>query len=166
MVTRLIFQLRGQVGMTLLERIEGAMRDAMRARDDQRTQTLRMAMAAAHNRRIELGRVLTDEEMVAVLDRQVKQRRESADAFRSGGREDRAADEEAEAAILREYLPEPLTPKELETLALAAIAETGASSPAEMGKVMGRLTPQTRGRADGREVSDLVRQLLSEGSGA
>ena len=152
--------------MTLLERIEGAMRDAMRARDDQRTQTLRMAMAAAHNRRIELGRVLTDEEMVAVLDRQVKQRRESADAFRSGGREDRAADEEAEAAILREYLPEPLTPKELETMARAAIAETGASSPGEMGKVMGRLTPQTKGRADGREVSELVRRLLSEGSGA
>jgi uncharacterized protein YqeY len=152
--------------MTLLERIEGAMRDAMRARDHQRTQTLRMAMAAAHNRRIELRRVLTDEEMVAVLDRQVKQRRESAEAFRSGGREDRAQDEEAEAVILREYLPEPLTSEELESLARAAIAETGASSPAEMGKVMGRLTPQTKGRADGRDVSELVRRLLSEGSGA
>jgi hypothetical protein len=104
--------------------------------------------------------------MVAILDRQVKQRRESADAFRSGGRGDRANDEEAEAVILREFLPEPLAPDELETMARAAIAETGASSPSEMGKVMGRLTPQTKGRADGREVSELVRRLLSEGSGA
>jgi uncharacterized protein YqeY len=152
--------------MTLLQRIEGAMRDAMRARDDRRTQTLRMAMAAAHNRKIELGRDLSDDEMVAVLDKQVKQRRESAEAFRSGRREDRANEEEAEAVILREFLPEPLAPDELETIARAAIAETGASSPSEMGKVMGRLTPQTKGRADGREVSELVRRLLAEGSGA
>jgi uncharacterized protein YqeY len=151
--------------MTLLERIETAMRDAMRARDSRRTDTLRMAMAAAHNRRIEVGRPLTDDDVVDVLARQVKQRRESVEAFRAGGREEAAAAEEAEAVILGEFLPEPLTGDELEALARAAIAETGASAPHDMGKVMGRLTPQVRGRADGRTLSDLVRRLLSAGAG-
>ncbi len=149
--------------MDLLGRIESAMRDAMRARDEQRTQTLRMAMAAAHNLRIERRRHLTDEEVVEVLGKQVKQRRESIAMYRDADRDDRAAAEEAEAAILAEFLPEPLTEDEIERLAGAAIAETGASSPAEMGKVMGRLSPQTRGRADGRAVSEVVRRLLVEG---
>jgi uncharacterized protein len=152
--------------MTLLQRIEGAMHDAMRARDDRRTQTLRMAMAAAHNRRIELRRDLTDDEMTEVLARQVKQRRESVELFRAGGREEMAAQEEAEAGILTEFLPAQLDATELERMARAAIAETGASSPAEMGKVMGRLAPQIKGRADGRAVSELVRRLLAEGDGA
>jgi uncharacterized protein YqeY len=152
--------------MTLLDRIEGAMRDAMRARDNRRTQTLRMAMAAAHNRKIELRRDLTDDEVVEVLGRQVKQRRESIDVYRAAGREDRAADEQAEAAILAEFLPEQLGASELESLARSAITETGASSPADMGRVMGRLVPQVRGRADGRVVSDLVKRLLAEGAGA
>jgi uncharacterized protein YqeY len=151
--------------MTLLQRIEGAMHDAMRARDDRRTQTLRMAMAAAHNRRIELRRDLTDDEMTEVLARQVKQRRESVELFRGGGREEMAAKEESEAGILTEFLPAQLDPAQLEVMARAAIAETGASSPAEMGKVMGRLAPQIKGRADGRAVSELVRRLLSEDSG-
>jgi uncharacterized protein YqeY len=125
-----------------------------------------MAMAAAHNRKIELRRDLTDDEMLAVLDKQVKQRRESADLFRQGGRADRADGEEAEAAILLEYLPAQLSDEELEGMARAAIAETGASSPGDMGKVMGRLSPQTKGRADGRTVSELVRRLLAEGGGA
>ena len=149
--------------MTLLERIESAMRDAMRARDAQRTQTLRMAMAAAHNLKIERRRDLTDEEVVDVLTKQVKQRRESIEMYRAGGREDRAAAEEAEAAILAEFLPEQLGEDEVEALARAAIAETGASTPADLGRVMGRLSPQTRGRADGRLVSDVVRRLLGAG---
>ena len=143
--------------MTLLDRLEGEMHDAMRARDDRRTQTLRMAMAAAHNRRIELRRDLTDDELAEVIARQVKQRRESIELYRGGGREELAAAEEAEAAILGEFLPEQLDPAELEDMARAAIAETGASSPNEMGKVMGRLAPQVKGRADGRAVSELVR---------
>ena len=152
--------------MTLLERIEGAMHDAMRARDDRRTQTLRMAMAAAHNRRIELRRDLTDDEVSEVLAKGIKQRRESTELFRAGGREELAAKEEAEAAILAEFLPEQLSAEELEAMARASIAEIGASSPAEMGKVMGRLVPQVKGRADGRAVSELVRRLLAEGPGA
>ena len=147
--------------MTLQDRIESAMRDAMRARDERRTQTLRMAMSAAHNRQIELGRTLTDEDYLDVLGKQLKQRRESVEAFRAGGREAMAANEEAEAAILAEFLPEPLSEADLEGVVRAAITETGATSPADLGKVMGRVVPQTRGRADGKAVSDLVRRLLA-----
>ena len=147
--------------MTLRDRLEAAMRAAMRAREDQRLQTLRMAISAAHNRRIALGRDLTDDEVVDVLTKQVKQRRESIEMYRSAGREDRAAAEETEAAILAEFLPEQFDEAAVEELARAAIAETGAASPADMGRVMGRLSPQTKGRADGRLVSDVVRRLLA-----
>src|SRR6185503_14185642 len=146
--------------MTLSQRIESAMRDSMRARDERRTQTLRMAMSAAHNREIELGRSLADEDYLEILGKQVKQRRESIEAFRAGGREAMAANEEAEAAILAEFLPEALSAEELETLVRAAISETGASSPADLGRVMGKVVPQTKGRADGKALSDLVRRLL------
>lgn len=148
--------------LTLQQRLESAMRDSMRARNEQRTQTLRMAMAAAQNQRIARGRDLTDNEVVDVLTKQVKQRRESMAMFRDAGREDRAAAEEAEAAILAEFLPEQLSDDEIVALARAAIVETGASSPADMGRVMGALSPRTKGRADGRAVSDIVRRLLAE----
>lgn len=137
------------------------MRDGMRARDERRTQTLRMAMSAAHNREIELGHALTDEDYLEILGRQLKQRRESIEAFRAGGREAMADNEEAEAAILAEFLPEPLAEADVERIVREAISETGAASPAELGKVMGRVVPQTRGRADGKAVSDLVRRLLA-----
>ena len=139
------------------------MRDAMRARDQQRTSTLRLAMAAAHNRQIELGRPLTDDDTIEVLSRQVKQRRESIEQFRAGGREAMAAAEEAEAAILTEFLPEQLSADELEQIVRDAIAETGASSPADLGRVIGRVISQTKGRADGKAVSDLVRNQLGSG---
>jgi uncharacterized protein YqeY len=149
--------------MTLQTRIESAMRDALRARDQRRTSTLRMAMAAAQNRRIELGRDLTDEDMVEVLGKQVKQRRESIEQFRAGGREEMAANEEAEAQILAEFLPEQLSEDEVSTLVDQAVAETGAAGPGDMGKVMGSLMPKTRGRADGKLVSDIVRRRLGAG---
>ncbi|HUH16734.1 MAG TPA: GatB/YqeY domain-containing protein [Methylomirabilota bacterium] len=149
--------------MTLSDRIESAMRDAMRARDEQRTMTLRMAMAAAHNVRIAVGRDLTNADVVDVLTKQVKQRRESIAIYRQAGREDRAAAEEAEAAILAEFLPDPLGEDEVEAMARQTIADTGASSPADIGRVMGALAPRTRGRADGKLVSDVVRRLLVEG---
>jgi uncharacterized protein len=148
---------------TLLGRLEAAMRDSMRARDEHRTQTLRMALAAAQNQRIAKRRDLTDDEVVDVLTKQVKQRRESIAMYRDAGREDRAAAEEAEAAMLAEFLPEQLSEEEITALARAVIAETAAASPAEMGQVMGRLSPQTKGRADGRMVSEIVRRLLAEG---
>jgi uncharacterized protein YqeY len=139
------------------------MRDAMRARDTRRTATLRMAMAAGHNRRIELGRELTDDEMLEVVSRQVKQRRESIEQFRAGGREEMAQSEEAEAAILGEFLPEQLTGDELEAMVRSAVAETGASGPTDMGRVMGAVMPATRGRADGRVVSEVVKRVLGSG---
>lgn len=146
--------------MTLQDRIESAMRDAMRARDERRTSTLRLAMAAAHNKRIELGRPLTDEDTVDVLSRQVKQRRESIEQFRAGGREAMAQAEEAEAAILAEFMPQQLSADELEGMVRDAIVETGAATPADMGRVMGRVVSQTRGRADGKLVSDIARRQL------
>lgn len=147
--------------MTLHAGVEAATRQAFLARDELRTSTLRMVLAAAHNRRIELGRPLTDEEMVDTLSRQVKQRRESIEQFRAGGRDDLAQREEAELRILAEFLPEQLAPDEVEQMAREAIAETGASGPAELGRVMGRLAPRIKGRADGRAASDLVRRLLT-----
>ncbi len=148
--------------MSLQLRIESAMRDAMRARDAQRTQTLRMAMAAAQNKRIELRRDLTDADMLEVLGRQIKQRRESIEMFRKGGRQEKAADEEAEAAILAEFLPEQLSDEEVEGLVRRAIAESGASGLGEMGKVMSLLVPETKGKVDGRALSETVRRLLAE----
>ncbi len=136
------------------------MRDAMRARDSLRTSTLRMAMAAAHNRQIELGRSLSDEDMVDVLTRQVKQRRESIEQFRAGGREEKAQTEEAEAAILVEFLPRQMSPAELDAAVAQAVAETGASGQADMGRVMGVLMPRIKGRADGKAVSETVRRRL------
>jgi uncharacterized protein len=146
--------------MTQHARLEAAMRDAMRARDERRTTTLRMALAAAHNQRIARGRELTDEEVTDVVGREVKQRRESIEVYRNAGREDRAAAEEAEVAILTEFLPEQLSDAEIEALARSAIDETGAAGPGDTGKVMGRVAPQTKGRADGRRVSEIVRGLL------
>src|SRR5688500_15143129 len=125
--------------VTLHARLEAAMRDSMRARDERRTTTLRMALAAAHNQRIARGRELTDDEILEVVGREVKQRRESIEVYRGAGRDDRAAAEEAEVAILTEFLPEQLTDDEITALARAAIDETGASGPADTGKVMGRV---------------------------
>ena len=149
--------------MTLQTRIESAMRDAMRARDEGRTQTLRMAMAAAHNVKIARGRDLTDDEVVDVLTKQVKQRRESIALYRDAGRDDRADAEEAEAAILAEFLPAQLSESEVEVMAAEAITAVGATGPGDLGRVMGQLGSRTKGRADGRLVSDVVRRLLSAG---
>jgi uncharacterized protein len=146
--------------MTLQQRIESAMREAMLARDIRRVGTLRMAMAAFQNRRIELGHDLTDEDVVDVLSKQMKLRRESIEHFKAAGRDAMVQVEEEESAIISEFLPQQLSEAELTSLVEAAIADTGASSPADVGKVMGRVTPQTKGRADGKAVADLVRAKL------
>ena len=146
--------------MTLQLRIEAAMREAMLARDVRRTGTLRMAMAAFQNRRIELGRDLTDEDVIDVLSKQMKQRRESIEHFKAAGRDSMVQVEEEESAIIAEYLPQPLSEVELRDMVASAIAETGASTRADLGKVMGRLAPQVKGRADGKVVSDMVRAQL------
>jgi len=134
---------------------------AMRGGESLRRDVLRMVSSAAYNVEKRQGRPLTEDEYLAVLSREVKTRRESVEAFRTGGREDLAGREEAEIAILGDYLPQALTPGEIAGLIREGIAATGASSAREMGKVMGWLAPRTRGRADGKLVSELVVQALA-----
>jgi uncharacterized protein YqeY len=142
------------------ERIQQDTKAAMKERDRVRVGALRMLGAALKNGEIEAGRPLTEEEEQVVLRRQLKQREESAEAFRKAGREERAASESAEAEIVREYLPEPLSPEELEQIVDRAIGETGATGIKDMGAVMGRAMALTGGRAQGRELAPLVRDRL------
>ena len=147
--------------MSLNDRLRDDLTAAMRSGDALRRDTLRMVQSAAYSVEKEKRRPLTDAELVAVLGREVKTRRESVEAFRAGGREDLAAKEEAEIAILVPYLPEQLSEDEVRDLVTEAIAATGATSARDMGKVMGWLSPKTRGRADGKRVSELVAQALA-----
>ena len=134
----------------------------MRSGDTLRRDTLRMAENAIYNAEKRDRREYSDDEVAVVLGREVKTRRESIDAFEKGGRTDLAAKEAAEIAILQGFLPEPLTEDEVDALVREAIVATGASSPRDMGKVMGWLSPKTRGRADGRLVSELVTRALAD----
>ena len=147
--------------MSLRDRIQADLTAAMRSGDVLRRDVLRMATSAAYNLEKKERRSLSDDELLAVLTREVKTRRESVEAFRGGGREDLAAREEAEIAILREFLPQPLGEDELRALVDEAIATTGAASARDLGKAMGWLAPRTRGRADGKRVSELVAQALA-----
>ena len=134
----------------------------MRSGEALRRDTLRMAESAIYNAEKRERREYSDDEVGAVLAREVKTRRESVEAFRKGGREDLAAKEESEIAILATYLPEQLSEAEILALVEEAIATTGAASPRDMGKVMGWLSPKTKGRADGRLVSQAVNQALAK----
>jgi uncharacterized protein YqeY len=133
----------------------------MRSGDALRRDTLRMVQNAVYNIEKAKKVTLTDDDILAVITRETKTRRESVEAFRKGGREDLATKEEAEIAILAEYLPEPLAEDELRALVDQGIAQTGAASARDLGKVMGWLSPRIRGRADGKVVSGLVAQALA-----
>jgi len=133
----------------------------MRSGDALRRDVLRMAQHAIQTVEKRERRVLADDDASAVVAREVKTRRESVEAFRTGGREDLASREEAEIAILTEYLPEQLDDATIRTLVDEAIVATGAASARDLGKVMSWLAPRTRGRADGRRVSELVVQALA-----
>jgi uncharacterized protein len=146
--------------VTLAEQIQQDVRAAMKERDRARVGALRMLGAALKNGEIEAGRPLTEEEEQVVLQRQLKQREESAEAFRRAGREERAASESSEAEIVRGYLPEPLSAEELEKIVDTAIEETGATGMKDMGPVMGRAMALAGGRAQGRELAPLVRNRL------
>ena len=146
--------------MNLAERIQQDTKAAMKERDRSRVGALRMLGAALKNGEIEAGRPLTEEEEQIVLRRQLKQREESAEAFRRAGREEQAASESAEAEIVRGYLPEPLAAEELEKIVETAIGETGATGVKDMGAVMGRAIALAGGRAQGRELAPLVRDRL------
>jgi uncharacterized protein YqeY len=147
--------------VSLQERVQTDIAAAMRAGDGLRRDVLRMVASAAYNVEKREGHPLTDDEYLAVLSREVKTRRESVEAFRAGGRDDLVAREEAEIAVIAEYLPAGLSEDEIRALVDEAIATTGAASPRDMGKVMGWLAPKTRGRADGKHVSELVAKALA-----
>jgi uncharacterized protein YqeY len=148
--------------VTLRERLQDDTTAAMRSGDALRRDVLRMVNNAIYNTEKSKRITMSDDDVIGVLTREVKTRRESVDAFRKGNREDLAAKEEAEIAILAEYLPQSLSGAEIAALVDEAIAATGATSARDLGKVMGWLSPRTRGRADGKVVSGLVAQALAQ----
>ena len=147
--------------MSLIATIEGEIKEAMKARDAERRDALRLIVNALKGSEKELQRPLSDDEELQVLRRERKKRVEAAEAFRAGGREEQAATEERELAILEEFMPEPLTEEEIEEIIDDAIAEVGATSMADLGRVMADVMPQVAGRADGSVVSQLVREKLA-----
>ena len=147
--------------VSLRHRLDEELKAAMRSNDAMRRDSLRMVLAAVQKSEKEGKHELADDEMLGILTRELKVRRESVDTFRAGGREDLVAKELAAIAIVSEFMPQPLSDGELKALVEQAIAETGAASPRDMGKVMGWISPKTRGRADGKVVSQLVTQLLA-----
>jgi hypothetical protein len=147
--------------VTLRDRLDAEVTAAMRSGDALRRDTLRMAKNAIYNAEKRDRRAYAEDELAVILAKEVKTRRESIEAFDQGGRPDLVAKEAAEIEILAEFLPQALTPAELDALVAEAIAATGATSPRDMGKVMGWLSPRTRGRADGRVLSGLVTAALA-----
>lgn len=146
--------------MDLKEKLRADLTAAMRASDTQRRDVLRMVLAAVKQTEIDSRVALDDAGVQDVLRKQMKQRQESIDDFTRAGRADDVARETAEAALIASYLPQMMTREEIEQLARAAIAETGVVDAKGMGQVMGRLMPLVKGRADGRLVNDVVRDLL------
>ena len=146
--------------MSIRDQIQGDTRTAMKQRDRTRVAALRMLGAALKNAEIEAGRPLTEQEEQTILRRQLKQREESAEAFRKAGREEQAASESAEAEIVRIYLPAPLSQTELEEIVDRAIDQTGAEGMRDMGAVMALAMDLSEGRAEGRALSALARDRL------
>ena len=147
--------------MSLIEEIDDELKDAMRARDAERRDTLRLILNALKNSQKELQRPLSEDEELQVLQRERKRRVEAAEAFRAGGREERAEAEERELDVLEEFMPEPLSEDEVEEIVDDVIAEVGATSMADLGRVMADVMPQIAGRADGSQVSQIVREKLA-----
>ena len=147
--------------MTLISEIEVEVQEAMRAHDAPRRDALRLILASLKSAEKDLLRPLTEDEELQVLQRERKKRIEAIEAFENAGREEQAAKEEAELDILEEFMPEPLSEEELESIVDDAIAENKATSMRDMGRVMADVMPQIAGRADGSAVSQLVREKLA-----
>lgn len=147
--------------MSLIARIEADLRDAVKAREDGRRDALRLILNALRGAEKELQRALHDDEELQVLQRERKRRHEAIDAFRAGGRDAKAEAEAYELAVLEEFMPEPLSDAALERIVDDAIAEVGATSLRDLGRVMADVMPQVSGRADGSAVSQLVREKLA-----
>jgi uncharacterized protein YqeY len=146
--------------MSLKGQIQNDMKEALKAGDRDRLKVVRLIMAAIKQQEIDRRAELDDAAVLGVIERMVKQRRESIHQFRQGGRQDLADQEAAEIAVLQKYLPEPLSQQELDDLIAAAITETGAASVRDMGKVMGVLKPKVQGRADMGAVGAAVKSRL------
>jgi hypothetical protein len=147
--------------VTLIDELGDEVKEAMRAGDAARRDALRLILASLKSAEKDLLRPLTEDEELQVLQRERKKRIEAAEAFRAGGREEQAAKEDAELAVLEEFMPEPLTEEELERILDDAIAENGATSMRDMGRVMKDVMPQVAGRADGGVVSQILREKLA-----
>ena len=147
--------------MSLIDRIEDDLKTAMLEHDNERRDTLRLILASLRSAEKDLQRPLSDDEELQVLQRERKRRIEAAAAFRDGGREEQAEKEENELAVLQEFMPEPLSEDELEDIIDDVIAEVGATSLNQLGRVMADVMPQVAGRADGSIVSQLVREKLA-----
>ena len=147
--------------MSLIGRLEDEVKEAMRSRDADRRDALRLILSSLKSAEKELQRPLSDDEELQVMQRERKRRVEAAEAFRAGGRDDQATKEEGELAVLEEFMPEPLSEDELEQIVDNAIAEVGATSIRDMGRVMADVMPQISGRADGSAVGQLVREKLA-----
>jgi uncharacterized protein len=147
--------------MSLIAEIENELKDAMRERDDDRRDALRLILSSLRSAEKELQRPLSEDEELQVLQRERKRRLEAAEAFRTGGRDEQAEDEEYELEVLEEFMPEPLGDEELEEIVDDVIAEVGATSMGDFGRVMADVMPQVSGRADGSAVSQIVREKLA-----
>lgn len=152
--------------MGLKETLRGNLTEAIRARDQLTSGTIRMVLSAITNEEVsgKEARTLSEAEIITVLTREAKKRREAAEAFLAAGRVDKAELERAEGEIIAQYLPAQMSEEEVKNLIAQAIAQSGAAGPADMGKVMGILKPQVAGKADGAIVSGLVRAALNGGN--
>ena len=145
----------------LKEKLEADLRQAMKDRDNVKRSTLRLLLAAIKNAEIAKRGSLGNPDILGVVAREVKQRNESIEAFKQGDRQDLVAQEEAEMAILKEYLPRQLSREEVIVEARQVIEEVGAQGPRDKGKVMSRIMAQLKGKADGREINEIVTELLN-----
>jgi len=147
--------------MSTKEKLTQSLKEAMKAKDERRKRVVRMAMTSIKNAEIEKKGELEEPDILAILQKEVKARHETIDGAKKAARDDLITEAEAEIAVLEEYLPQALRREELEALVKEAIAESGATSPKEMGLVMKVLMHKVRGRADGKEANQIVRELLS-----
>lgn len=146
--------------MSLIERLNEDMKQAMKSQDKFRLSVIRMVRSSVKNAEIERQHPLDDQEVLDILQREVKQRKDSLQDFEKAGRQDLVDQVNEEIRILQEYMPQPMSEEEIKALVQQTIQETGASSKADMGKVMGALMPKVKGRADGKLVNRIVQQYL------
>jgi len=148
--------------MSLNEQIENDLIEAIKEKDENAVSTLRMLKSALHNKEIEIKKELEDTDIIAVVQSQIKSRNDSIKMYEQGGRQELAEKEKKEIDILKKYLPEQMSEEEIKNIVDKTISDTGASSMADMGKVMGTLMPQLKGKADPSLVSQIVKDSLSQ----